>query len=155
EGSAVEVVESVTSETAGTFEAKVKVTFKNGSSRIVTVPVTVKEQTHSNPTKEESSIPVENNTEEVMNQEKFITVEEKNSTSTQEKEIPSDKSIEDQSQEDSKGEKDPSVLADENKLPKTGDTSNLFSLLGGLFLSAIGIVGIFVTRHNRRKKDNN
>lgn len=115
----------------------------------------MKEQTHSNPTKEESGIPVENNTEEVMNQEKFITVEEKNSTSTQEKEIPSDKPIEDQSQGDSKEEKDPSVLADERKLPKTGDTSNLFSLLGGLFLSAAGIVGIFVTRHNRRKKDNN
>ncbi len=155
EGSTVEVEESVTSETAGTFEAKVKVIFVNGSSRIVTVPVTVKEQTHSNPTKEESSIPVENNTEEVMNQEKFITVEEKNSTSTQEKEILSDKPIEDHSQGDSKEEKDPLVLADESKLPKTGDTFNLFSFLGGLFLSVIGIVGIFVTRHNRRKKDNN
>ncbi|WP_449455833.1 Rib/alpha-like domain-containing protein, partial [Streptococcus suis] len=60
EGSAVEVVEAVTSETAGTFEAKVKVTFENGSSRIVTVPVTVKERVSASVLEEIPSIPAEN-----------------------------------------------------------------------------------------------
>ncbi|OTO01329.1 Rib/alpha-like domain-containing protein, partial [Enterococcus sp. 5B3_DIV0040] len=60
EGSVVEVVETVTSETAGTFEAKVKVIFENGSSRIVTVPVTVKERIPASTLEEIPSIPSEN-----------------------------------------------------------------------------------------------
>ncbi|HEM3168006.1 TPA: hypothetical protein U0896_002213, partial [Streptococcus suis 92-1400] len=42
--SKVEVLETVTSEKAGNFEGKVKVIFDNGSSRIVTIPVTVKDR---------------------------------------------------------------------------------------------------------------
>ncbi|OTO01330.1 Rib/alpha-like domain-containing protein, partial [Enterococcus sp. 5B3_DIV0040] len=164
DGSTVEVVEAVTSETAGTFEAKVKVTFANGSSRIVTVPVTVKEQAHSSSTKEESSIPAESIPEEVGNQEEPIPVEDhvqdlsedsitegENRTSIAEEESSSDKPIEDRSQGDSKDEKDSARLVDERKLPETGDTSNLFSLLGGLFLSAIGVVGILLKWNHRKK----
>jgi len=60
EDSTVEVEESVTSEMAGTFEAKVKVTFKNGFSRIVTVPVTVKERIPASVLEEIPDIPAEN-----------------------------------------------------------------------------------------------
>ena len=49
EGSRVEVVASVTSDAAGNFEGKVKVIFKDGSSRIVTVPVTVKSRSAAIP----------------------------------------------------------------------------------------------------------
>ena len=160
----VEVVEAVTSETAGTFEAKVKVIFANGSSRIVTVPVTVKEQAHSSSTKEESSIPAESIPEEVGNQEEPIPVEDhvqdlsedsitegKNSIRTTEKESSSDKPIEDRSQKDLKNEKDSARLVDERKLPETGDTSNLFSLLGGFFLSAVGLFGILLKRNHRKR----
>ncbi|WP_438785481.1 Rib/alpha-like domain-containing protein [Enterococcus sp. DIV0421] len=140
EGSAVEVVEAITSESAGRFEAKVKVTFKNGSSRMVTVPVIVKERISASVLEEIPSIPAENILAERMNQKE---------PTDKKKEIPSDKTTEERFHGEPKYEKNLAMLGDERKLPETGDVSNLFSLLEGIFLSCIA--GILLKWNHRKK----
>ena len=76
EGSKLEVVESVTSDVVGNCEAKVKVTFKNGSSRIITIPVTVKERISASTIEEIPNISAENILEEVVYKGDPITLED-------------------------------------------------------------------------------
>ena len=76
EGSNLEVLEAVTSDVAGNFEAKVKVIFKNGSSRIITISVTVKERISVGTIEEIPNISVENILEEVVYQGDPITLED-------------------------------------------------------------------------------
>ena len=76
EGSKLEVVESVTSDVVGNYEAKVKVTFKNGSSRIITIPVTVKERISASTIEEIPNISAENILEEVVYKGDPITLED-------------------------------------------------------------------------------
>ena len=76
EGSKLEVVEAVTSDVAGNFEAKVKVIFKNGSSRIITIPVIVKERISASTIEEIPNISAENILEEVVYKGDPITLED-------------------------------------------------------------------------------
>lgn len=55
EDSMVEIVEAVSSELVGNFKARLKVTFKNKTSRILTIPVTVKARSEKGQGDEETS----------------------------------------------------------------------------------------------------
>ncbi|WP_228381076.1 Rib/alpha-like domain-containing protein, partial [Streptococcus suis] len=74
--SKVEVLETVTSEKTGSFEGKVKVTFENGSSRIVTIPVTVKDRVEISLIEEVPEIPKENILEETVYKGEVINLED-------------------------------------------------------------------------------
>lgn len=78
EGSKLEVVEAVTSDVVGKFEAKVKVTFKNRLSRIITISVIVNERptTSTDIEKDEKttdSVEVKSKSEKETNQREKIS----------------------------------------------------------------------------------
>ncbi|MGM0229925.1 hypothetical protein IGJ28_002012 [Enterococcus sp. AZ091] len=151
--SKLEVVEAVTSEKIGEFEAKVKVTFKNGSSRVVVIPVIVKERdtTSIDREKDENESDSENiklKSEKETNQriEKISSISKKD---VLEEEVHQNSQInlEEKIQELAKERR-----FSKSRLPKTGDVSNTVPLLVGVVLSIVGLFGFFLKRKNKREE---
>ena len=146
EGSKLEVVEAVTSDVVGKFEAKVKVTFKNRLSRIITISVIVNERptTSTDIEKDEKttdSVEVKSKSEKETNQREKIS-------GTPEKDV-----LEEKVNQNSKIHLEEKVqeLPKKTSLPKTGDVSIIVPLLGGVLLSIGGLFEFFLKRRNERE----